>query len=47
VQLGIDILNGKNPSGLILGPTVEVDNASAETFRTNPIYLTRYGLPQK
>ena len=47
VQLGIDILDGKNPSGLILGPTVEVDNASAETFRTNPIYLTRYGLPQK
>lgn len=42
VQLGIDILNGKNPSGLILGPTVEVDNSSAEAFRTNPIYITRY-----
>ncbi|MDD5367889.1 MAG: substrate-binding domain-containing protein [Anaerolineaceae bacterium] len=46
VQLGIDILDGKNPSGLILGPTVEVDNASAEAFRTNPIYITRYSLPQ-
>ena len=45
VQLGIDILNGKNPSGLILGPTVEVDNSSAEAFRTNPIYITRYSLP--
>ena len=42
VQLGIDILNGKTPSGLILGPTVEVDNSSAEAFRTNPIYVTRY-----
>lgn len=45
VQLGDDILNGKTPSGLILGPTVEVDNASAEAFRTNPIYVTRYSLP--
>ena len=45
VQLGDDILNGKNPSGLILGPTVEVDNSSAEAFRTNPIYVTRYSLP--
>jgi ribose transport system substrate-binding protein len=45
VQLGIDILNGKNPSGQILGPTVEVDNSSAEAFRTNPIYVTRYSLP--
>ena len=44
VQLGDDILNGKTPSGLILGPTVEVDNASAEAFRTNPIYITRYSL---
>jgi ribose transport system substrate-binding protein len=45
VQLGADILNGKTPSGLILGPTVEVDNASAEAFRTNEIYITRYSLP--
>ena len=45
VQLGIDILDGKTPSGLILGPTVEVDNSSAEAFRTNPIYVTRYSLP--
>lgn len=44
VQLGADILNGKTPSGLILGPTVEVDNASAEAFRTNEIYVTRYSL---
>ena|GEM_PF-210511 len=45
VQLGADILNGKTPSGLILGPTVEVDNTSAEAFRTNEIYITRYSLP--
>lgn len=45
VQLGDDILNGKKPSGLILGKTVEVDNASAEAFRTNEIYVTRYSLP--
>ena len=45
VQLGVDILNGKTPSGLILGPTVEVDNSNAEAFRTNPIYITRYSLP--
>jgi ribose transport system substrate-binding protein len=47
VQLGADILKGLTPSGLILGPTVEVDNASAEAFRTNPIYITRYSLPTK
>ena len=45
VQLGADILNGKNPSGLILGATVEVDNSSAEAFRKNDIYVTRYSLP--
>jgi ribose transport system substrate-binding protein len=44
VQLGDDILNGKTPSGLILGPTVEVDNSNAEAFRTNEIYVTRYSL---
>ena len=45
VQLGVDILNGLTPSGLILGPTVEIDNSNAEAFRTNPIYVTRYSLP--
>ncbi len=44
VQLGADILNGQNPSGLILGETVEVDNSNAEEFRTNDIYVTRYSL---
>jgi ribose transport system substrate-binding protein len=44
VQLGADILNGQTPSGLILGPTVEVDNTNAEEFRTNEIYVTRYSL---
>ncbi len=45
VQLGDDILNGKTPTGLILGPTVEVDNSNADAFRTNDIYKIRYSLP--
>ena len=44
VQLGADILNGENPSGLILGETVEVDNTNAEEFRKHEIYTTRYSL---
>ncbi|MCE1255019.1 MAG: substrate-binding domain-containing protein [Anaerolineae bacterium] len=44
VQLGADILNGKTPSGLILGPTVEVDNSNAEEFRNNEVYKIRYSL---
>jgi ribose transport system substrate-binding protein len=44
VQLGADILAGETPSGLILGETVEVDNANGEEFRNNPIYITRYSL---
>ncbi|MCB2209791.1 substrate-binding domain-containing protein, partial [bacterium] len=44
IQLGADILAGESPSGLILGETVEVDNANAEEFRNHPIYITRYSL---
>lgn len=44
VQLGADILDGQTPSGLILGPTVEVDNTNAEEFRNHEIYVTRYSL---
>jgi len=45
VELGADIVLGKeNPSGLILIPTVEVDNSNEQEFRNNDIYVTRYSI---
>lgn len=45
VRLGANVILGKaKPSGLILVPTVEVDNTSEKAFRTNPIYVTRYSI---
>ena len=45
VRLGANVVLKKaKPSGLILVPTVEVDNTSEKAFRTNPIYITRYSI---
>lgn len=45
VELGADVVLGKeNPSGLILIPTVEVDNSNEKDFRNNDIYVTRYSI---
>lgn len=45
VTLGADVVLGnENPSGLILIPTVEVDNSNEQDFRKNDIYVTRYSI---
>ncbi len=48
VKLGADIvLDGATPTGLILIPTVEIDNSNEQEFRTNEIFVTRYSLTVK
>ena len=45
VILGSEIvLDGKTPNGLILVPTVEIDNSNEQEFRTNDIFVTRYSI---
>jgi len=45
VKLGSEIvLDGATPTGLILVPTVEIDNSNEQEFRTNDIFVTRYSI---
>ncbi len=38
------VLGEESPSGLILIPTVEIDNSNEQEFRTNDIFVTRYSI---
>lgn len=44
IKVGADILGGASPSGLILVPTVEIDNASEDSFRNHEIFKVRYSI---
>lgn len=42
VKLGVDVLNGEEPSGLILIDTEEIDNANYEEFMEGETWKIRY-----
>lgn len=42
IELGIDVLQGKDVSGMHLVPTEMVDNSNYEAFREGPVYSLRY-----
>ncbi len=42
IQLGIDVLDGKDVSGMHLVPTEMVDNSNYKEFKKGPVYTLRY-----
>jgi len=44
IQLGIDILNGEDVSGMYLVPTEMVDNGNYEAFMEGDVYTYRYSI---
>ena len=42
IKLGIDVLDGKEVSGMHLVPTEMVDNSNYEAFKKGPVYTLRY-----
>ncbi len=42
IQLGIDVLDGKEVSGMHLVPTEMVDNSNYKDFEKGPVYTLRY-----
>lgn len=44
IQLGIDVLDGKDVSGMYLVPTEMVDNGNFEAFMTGDVYTFRYSI---